>query len=90
VAPRPVLFPNAIEDSWANPTGQFEILQAADPVYRLLDAGGLDARSMPDTNALVDSTLGYFLRPGVHAMQREDWQVFLAFADKHFGSKQPG
>ena len=30
-APRPVLFLNAVEDSWANPDGQFEVLQAADP-----------------------------------------------------------
>ena len=37
VAPRPVLFSNAVEDTWANPDGQFEVLQAADPVYRLLE-----------------------------------------------------
>ena len=36
-APRPVLFPNAVEDQWANPDGQFEMLKAADPVYRLLE-----------------------------------------------------
>ena len=44
VAPRPVLFSNAVEDTWANPDGQFQVLQAAEPVYRLLNAGGLDAR----------------------------------------------
>ena len=49
VAPRPVLFTNAIEDTWANPEGQFEVLKAADPVYRFLGAGGLDAESMPET-----------------------------------------
>ena len=26
VAPRPVLFSNAVEDTWANPEGQFEVL----------------------------------------------------------------
>src|SRR5205085_5634423 len=36
VAPRPVLFSNAVEDQWANPDGQFDVLKAADPVYRLL------------------------------------------------------
>src|SRR5207253_6643365 len=36
VAPRPVLFCNATEDTWANPQGQFDVLRAADPVYRLL------------------------------------------------------
>ena len=39
MAPRPVLFANAVEDTWANPAGQFEVLRAADPVYRLLGAG---------------------------------------------------
>ena len=85
VAPRPVLFANAIEDEWANPAGQFEVLQAADPVYRLLGAGGLDAREMPEPGKLVDSTLGYFIRPGKHSMTKVDWQAFWDFADKHFG-----
>jgi hypothetical protein len=86
VAPRPVLFTNAVEDTWANPAGQFEVLKAADPVYRFLNAGGLEAQSMPETSRLIDSKLGYYIRPGKHSMTPEDWQVFLDFADKHFGS----
>jgi hypothetical protein len=84
-APRPVLFANAEEDSWANPAGQFEVLKAAEPVYRLLDTGGLDADAMPPLEKLVDSTLGYYLRPGKHSMTQGDWKVFLDYADKHFG-----
>jgi hypothetical protein len=84
-APRPVLLPNAVEDTWANPQGQFEMLQAADPVYRFLGAGGLEAKEMPEPGKLIDSTLGYFIRPGKHSMTREDWEVFLAFADRHLG-----
>jgi hypothetical protein len=90
VAPRPLLFTNAVEDTWANPDGQFQVLQAADPVYRLLGAGGLEARSMPEPGTLVDSTLGYFIRPGKHSMTPEDWKVFLAFADKHLGKPAQG
>jgi hypothetical protein len=81
-APRPVLFPNAEEDLWANPDGQFEVLMAADPVYRLLDAGGLDAKVVPPNGKLVDSRLGYFIRAGKHSMTREDWQAFWDYADK--------
>jgi hypothetical protein len=85
MAPRPVLFSNAVEDEWANPKGQFEVLQGADPVYRFLGAGGLDAKAMPETGKLLDSTLGYFIRPGKHSMSAVDWHAFLDFADKHLG-----
>jgi hypothetical protein len=84
-APRPVLLPNAVEDQWANPAGQFEMLQAAEPVYRLLGAGGLAVSQMPEIGKLVDSTLGYYIRPGKHSMTTGDWKVFLDYADKQFG-----
>ncbi|MBI2301316.1 MAG: acetylxylan esterase [Armatimonadetes bacterium] len=80
-APRPVLFSNATEDEWANPVGQFEVLQGADPVYRLLGAGGLEAAAMPAEHVLVKSRLGYFIRPGQHSMGLDDWPAFLEFAD---------
>jgi hypothetical protein len=82
-APRPVLLSNAVEDTWANPAGQFQILQAADPVYRLLGVDGLDAKQMPELGKLVDSRLGFFMRAGKHSMTREDWRIFIAFADHH-------
>jgi hypothetical protein len=86
-APRPVLLPNAVEDQWANPKGQFEVLQAADPVYRLLGAGGLDAKEMPEPGHLVDSVLGYYIRPGRHSMTTADWKVFLDYADKQWSRR---
>ncbi|MGE3821676.1 MAG: acetylxylan esterase [Isosphaeraceae bacterium] len=84
-APRAVLFSNAVEDTWANPEGQFAVLKAAEPVYRLLNAGGLESPDMPETGKLSAGTLGYAIRPGKHSMTREDWGFFLDFADKHFG-----
>ncbi len=82
-APRPVFLPNAVEDQWANPKGQFEMLQAAEPVYKLLGANGLDADEMPEPGQLISSTLGYYIRPGKHSMTKEDWNVFLDYADKN-------
>ncbi len=90
VAPRPLLFTNAVEDTWANPGGQFQVLKAADPVYRFLEAGGLEADKMPEPGKLIDSKLGYFIRPGKHSMGKEDWLVFWAFADKHLGNPGKG
>lgn len=83
-APRPVLLPNAVEDQWANPAGQFEMLKAAEPVYKLLGTEGCAAEKMPETGKLIDSRLGYWIRPGKHAMTKADWDVFIAFADKQF------
>jgi hypothetical protein len=86
-APRPVLYSNAQEDQWANPNGQFEMLRAADPVYKLYGVEGLAADAKPEIGALTKSRLGYFLREGQHSMSREDWQVFLDYADAHLNGK---
>jgi hypothetical protein len=88
VAPRPVLFTNAVEDQWANPDGQFTVLAAAEPVYKLLGAGGLEDQSRPEIGRLSAGTLGYYIRPGKHSMTGEDWQVFLDFADRRLGGKR--
>ena len=83
MAPRPVLLSNAEEDTWANPVGQFEVLKAAEPVYRMLGAGGVDSATMPPKGVLVRSRLGYYIRPGKHSMTADDWRVFMDFAEAH-------
>jgi hypothetical protein len=82
-APRPVLFTNGEGDQWANPPGQFEVLQAATPVYRLLGSKGLEAAELPSLGTLVDSPLGYYIRGGPHVSDPEYWKVFLDFADRN-------
>lgn len=84
-APRPVLYSNALEDQWANPDGQFEMLKGADPVYRLLGSTGLEVSEKPEPGKLLQGKLGYFIRAGKHSMDREDWGVFLDYADKQLG-----
>jgi len=84
-APRAVLFSAAEGDQWANPAGQFEVLKAAEPVYRFLGADGLDAKTMPPLGQLVSSRLGYYIREGKHSMTADDWRVFMDYADKQFG-----
>ena len=86
-APRPVLFTNGRADTWINPAGQFEVLRAAAPVYRLLGAGDFTAEELPPDGRLIGGVLGYYLRPGGHSLLREDWKVFLDFADKHLGRR---
>ena len=84
-APRPVLLANAVEDQWANPSGQFEMLQAAQSVYGLTGGGKLKAKAMPAVSQLSDGGLGYYIRPGKHSMTADDWRVFLRYADAQFG-----
>lgn len=82
-APRPVLFTNAVEDTWANPQGQFEVLKAAQGAYKLMGATGLNSNTMPELGKLSDGTLGYFIRAGKHSMSPIDWQAYRTFAKKH-------
>ncbi|HTK78033.1 MAG TPA: acetylxylan esterase [Gemmataceae bacterium] len=87
--PRPVLYANATEDVWANPDGQFDMLKSADPVYKLLakPPSGLETLTRPPENVLSPGTLGYFIRPGRHSMTKDDWKVFLDYADHHWGRR---
>ena len=87
-APRAVLFTAAEEDQWANPAGQFEVLQGADPVYRFLGVEGLNAKEMPPKGHLLGERLGYYMREGKHSMTANDWEVFMDFADKQFSTKK--
>jgi hypothetical protein len=83
VAPRPVLIHSATEDLWADPKGEFLAALAADPVYRLLGAGGIAHRTQPKPGEYSHGTVGYFLRPGKHDVTLEDWKSYVAFANAH-------
>lgn len=83
IAPRPVLVNSATEDLWADPKGEFLSLKHADGVYRLLGTDGISQTEWPGPSQLLDSTLGYFLRPGAHDVMKEDWEAYVRFADKH-------
>ena len=79
-----MLFSAAEGDQWANPAGQFEVLKAADPVYRFLGSAGLAVSEMPPVGKLIASPLGYYIRQGKHSMTPADWRVFMDFADQQF------
>ena len=89
VAPRPLLLTNAVGDTWANPSGQFEALSAASPVYRLLGVSGLETESMPAVGTLSAGKLGYHIRPGKHSMLLDDWKVWWDYIERQFDSKSP-
>ncbi len=83
-APRPVLICSATGDTWADPQGEFEAAKAAGAVYEWLGKGTLAAESLPEENTLIDSVVGYHIRPGKHSVGSVDWKVFVDFAEKHW------
>jgi hypothetical protein len=83
-APRAVLFSAAQGDQWANPAGQFDVLAAADPVYRFLGVDGLNVPRPPPFGQLAGGRLGYYIREGKHSMTADDWRVFMDFAHRQW------
>ncbi len=87
IAPRPVLICSAQDDRWADPRGEFLSGFGADTVYRLLGTDGMAANEWPGVNTPILSRIGYHIRPGGHDVKMQDWNVYMDFADKHFGLK---
>ncbi len=90
MAPRPVYVASAAEDLWADPRGEFASARLADPVYRLLGAGGMDVEAMPGLETPVTGRIGYHIRPGGHDVTLYDWDRFMDFTDVHMARRGPG
>ncbi len=95
MAPRPVYIATAEQDLWGDPRGSFLSGKYAGPVYQLFGEKGLgvpalsgvEGDDMPPVETPVGDFIGYHNRKGTHGLNDYDWQQFLKFADRHFGTK---
>ncbi|MBL9174630.1 MAG: acetylxylan esterase [Verrucomicrobiales bacterium] len=88
IAPRPVYVHSGVDDTWADPRGQYLSAYYASAVYRLLGRKGLTTEASPAIGeAIVQSDVGYHNRPGGHSIEMFDWLKFLEFAEFHLKRK---
>lgn len=86
MAPRPLYVTSASEDLWADPKGSYLSLVHAQPVYDLYRRpSALSPEPPPINTPVINSTLAYHNREGIHNLTAYDWQNFILFADRHFG-----
>lgn len=84
IAPRPVYVHSGVEDTWADPHGEYLSAYHASEVYRLFGKKGLTSESSPPVGeAIIESDVGYHIRQGGHSIEMYDWKRFLDFADYH-------
>lgn len=84
IAPRPVYVHSSVDDTWADPRGEYLSAFHASEVYRLLGKTGLNSEQSPPVGQpILDSHVGYHIREGGHSIEAYDWLRYLDFADRH-------
>lgn len=87
IAPRPLYVASAEEDHTSDPPGEFYGEMLASPVYELLGRPGLGTEEYPAVNHPVGSAaMAYHVRTGKHDVTAYDWEQYLRFAAKAFGT----
>ena len=85
IAPRPVYVASGIDDTWADPRGEYASAFHASPVYELLGKKGITSEKLPPLGeAIIESDIGYHVREGAHSVDEYDWLRFADFMDYHF------
>ncbi len=84
-APRPIYIASAVEDTWADPKGEFLSGKHANPVYALFGKQGTVVTEQPAIDTPVGDFIGYHIRTGKHDVTDYDWTQYMNFASRHWG-----
>ncbi|MBI1320816.1 MAG: acetylxylan esterase [Candidatus Hydrogenedens sp.] len=89
VAPRALLDTEGKQDAWANNPASLRALGAADPVWKLLGAPGIEGPArVEDVNDIQPGKVGNLLQLRLdtkHDLTRDYWVGILNFADAVYG-----
>ena len=89
LAPRPVYVASGIEDTWADPRGEYASAFHGSKVYELFGKQGLKSEKLPPLGEpILQSNVGYHVREGGHSVELYDWRRFMDFADIHLKPKK--
>ena len=78
IAPRPVYVASGIEDTWADPRGEYASAYHTSRVYEFLGKTGLQSETLPALNEpIIESDVGYHVRDGGHSVEMYDWMRFF-------------
>lgn len=88
MAPRPVYVASGIDDTWADPRGEFASAFHAGPVYKLYGLPTIADEQLPPLgHPILKTQIGYHVREGGHSVEDYDWNRFIDFADRHLKPK---
>lgn len=80
IAPRPLYIASAVEDTWADPRGEFLSAHYASSVYKLYGKSGIDTADFPEVNKPLQHTVAYHIRTGKHDVTDYDWEQYMTWA----------
>ncbi|MDN3546731.1 glucuronyl esterase domain-containing protein [Mucilaginibacter aquaedulcis] len=82
MAPRPVYTTNATKDLWADPLGSYLSVYYAQKAYELYGINPeLKFTPPPANSPIINQTIGYHIREGIHDLTLYDWSNFIRFAN---------
>ncbi len=79
-APRGLYVASALEDTWADPKGEFIGAREAGVVYQLFGKSGVGVAEQPAVEHPAGAQVRYHIRNGKHDVTDYDWQQYLKAA----------